>query len=292
MEILAEIAQVRQRVADARRRGLTIGFVPTMGALHEGHAALIDHAVRECDFTVVSIFVNPLQFGPTEDLDRYPRDLDADAALCRSLGVDLIFAPTVDAMYPPGDQTIVEVHGLTEGLCGAHRPGHFRGVTTVVAKLFQIVSPDRAYFGEKDFQQLAVIKRMVADLFFPIHVIGVPTVREADGLAMSSRNRYLSPKERAAAGVIIRALKRGEEALAGGERKAEAIRDAVHQVLASEPMLRVQYVEVVDASELKPLSYISDRDLSAPRGVLIAVAAFIGNTRLIDNKRVTLDVGD
>lgn len=270
------IEAVRKAVAEARRRGRRIGFVPTMGALHEGHGALIDRSVAECGFTVVSLFVNPLQFGPAEDYDRYPRTFAEDQAFCAARGVDLLFAPPVEEMYPEPTKSFVEVTGLTEGLCGAHRPGHFRGVTTVVTKLFNIVLPDVAYFGQKDAQQAAVIQRMVADLNFPIEIRVVPTVREADGLAMSSRNRYLSPAERQAAAALYRGLKSALEALEAGERDAASVRARVREALKAEPLVSEEYVEVVDASELVPLSYIDRR-------ALVAVAARVGTTRLIDN---------
>lgn len=253
-----------------------MGFVPTMGALHEGHGALMDASVRECDVTVVSIFVNPLQFGPSEDFQKYPRDLEADEAFCRARGVDFVFAPAVEEMYPREPRAFVEVTELTDGLCGAYRPGHFRGVTTVVTKLFHIVMPDVAYFGQKDFQQAAVIRRMVEDLDFPLEIRTVPTVREPDGLAMSSRNRYLNPEERKAALALYRGLLAAREALEKGERDADAVRAAVRAELCKEPLVREQYVEVVDASDLKPVSYIDGT-------VAVAVAAFVGSTRLIDN---------
>lgn len=270
------IEAVRQEVAKARAAGKRIGLVPTMGALHEGHGALIDRSVAECDFTVVSLFVNPLQFGPAEDFDRYPRPFGDDQAFCEARGVDLLFAPPVEEMYPVPSKSFVEVSGLTEGLCGAHRPGHFRGVTTVVAKLFNIVGPDVAYFGQKDAQQAAVIQRMVLDLNFPIEIRVVPTVREADGLALSSRNRYLSPEERRAATALYRGLERALEALEAGERSAEAVRARVRGALEAEPRVREEYIEVVDAAEFVPVSYIDGR-------VVVAVAAHVGTTRLIDN---------
>jgi len=276
MRRVTTIQEVRQAVAKERAAGARIGFVPTMGALHEGHGALIDASVAECDVTVVSIFVNPLQFGPAEDFQKYPRDLEADEAFCRARGVDLVFAPAVEEMYPKPPRSFVEVEELTQGLCGAYRPGHFRGVTTVVTKLFHIVMPDVAYFGQKDYQQLAVIRRMVEDLDFPLEIRGIPTVREADGLAMSSRNRYLTPEERHAATALYRGLMAAKEAMEQGERDAARVRELVRAELAKEALVREQYVEVVDADDLSPVSYIDGR-------VTVAVAAFVGTTRLIDN---------
>jgi len=274
--IVHSIEEVRRRVAGARAAGRRIGFVPTMGALHRGHAALIDRSVAECDFTVVSVFVNKLQFGAGEDFDKYPRTLEADAALCREHGADLVFAPPHEAMYPQEPKAFVVVEGLTDGLCGAFRPGHFRGVTTVVTKLFHIVLPDVAYFGEKDAQQLFVIRRMVRDLDFPIEIRSVPTVREPDGLAMSSRNRYLSVEERKAAPALYRGLAKAKEALEQGERDPEKVRALVRAEIARQPLMREQYVEVVDVENLKPVTVIEGR-------VLVAAAVFVGGTRLIDN---------
>lgn len=279
--IVHGIEETRRRVAQARAEGKRIGFVPTMGALHKGHAALVERSVAECDFTVVSVFVNKLQFGAGEDFDKYPRTLEADAALCREVGADLVFAPSHGEMYPFEPRAFVEVEGLTEGLCGRFRPGHFRGVTTVVAKLFHIVGPDVAYFGEKDAQQLYVIRRMVQDLDFPVEIRGVPTVRESDGLAMSSRNTYLSPAERAAAPALYRGLSRARDLAAAGERDAARLIAAVREEIAREPLMREQYVEVVDVDELKPLSTIDGK-------ALVAAAVFVGETRLIDNVVIDL----
>lgn len=276
MEVVTTVQEMRQAVARARAAGARIGFVPTMGALHEGHGALVDASVAECDVTVVSIFVNPLQFGPAEDFHKYPRDLEADKAFCQARGVDFIFAPSEKEMYPEPPRAFVEVEELTAGLCGAFRPGHFRGVTTVVTKLFHIVMPDVAYFGQKDYQQLAVIRRMVDDLNFPVEIRGVPTVREADGLAMSSRNRYLNPEERRAATALYRGLTAAKALLEQGERNADRVRQRVREELVKEPLVREQYVEVVDADDLSQVSYIDGR-------VAVAVAAFVGTTRLIDN---------
>lgn len=278
MRIVSEKQDVRDYHAEARREGASIGLVPTMGALHEGHLSLVRRATQECDRVVVSIFVNPTQFGPGEDLEKYPRDLEADAAALETIGADLIFAPAPAEMYAPDACTTVSVGGLTEGLCGQFRPGHFDGVTTVVCKLFSIVQPDRAYFGEKDYQQLAVIRRMVRDLDILVEVIGMPTVREADGLALSSRNRYLSPEERAAAPKLQAALQSGAAASREGAAGAEVERTVAEQ-LAQEPLFRPQYIRAVDPGSLEPLG-----DRSGP--MVIAAAAYIGNTRLIDNIRV------
>ncbi len=276
MKLAKTIKEVREAITTARQEGKSIGFVPTMGYLHAGHLALIWRARAENGFVVVSIFVNPTQFGPAEDFDRYPRDLERDLDLCRTAGVDLVFAPEVPEMYPPGYQTYVEVEELSRGLCGASRPGHFRGVATVVAKLFNVVTPDRAYFGEKDAQQLRVIRRMVADLNFPLTIVPVPTVREPDGLAMSSRNTYLSPAERRAALVLSRALSLAAELFAQGERRAEVITDRMRELITAEPLARIDYVAVVDDETLTPVEKID-------RPVLVALAVFIGQTRLIDN---------
>lgn len=254
----------------------TVGFVPTMGYLHEGHLALIRHAKEECDSVVVSIFVNPTQFGPNEDLAKYPRDLERDLRLIEPLGVDLVWTPTAEVMYPPGYQTWVEVEAVTRPLEGAMRPGHFRGVTTVVAKLFNAVQPHKAYFGQKDAQQAAVIRRMTLDLNFPIEIVVCPTVREADGLAMSSRNVYLSPEQRKAATVLFRSLSAAKELYESGERNAEALRRKMKEVLAAEPLAQVQYVSCADYDTLEELSEVRGK-------ALLSMAVFIGKTRLIDN---------
>lgn len=257
-------------------------LVPTMGALHRGHAALIEAArsrAGQGGTVVVSIFVNPSQFGPSEDFSRYPRPLDDDLALCRALGADAVFSPAADEIYPPGDSTVVEETRLSSGLCGARRPGHFRGVCTVVAKLFQILRPDAAIFGEKDYQQLAVIRRMVRDLFFAVEIIGYPTVREADGLALSSRNRYLSPRERELAARFPAALLAAKALADAGESSADKIlalaRDGIARGTGREP----QYVELVDADDLSPRAALD-------RPAVLAAAVLIGETRLIDNVRL------
>ncbi|GMV34960.1 MAG: pantoate--beta-alanine ligase [Chloroflexi bacterium] len=254
----------------------TVGLVPTMGYLHEGHLSLVQKAKRECDHVVATIFVNPTQFGANEDLSKYPRDFKRDSDLLESLGVDLLWSPTAEIMYPPGYQTWVEVEALTKGLEGAMRPGHFRGVATVVAKLFNVIQPDKAYFGQKDAQQAAVIRRMVKDLNFPLEVIVCPTVREADGLAMSSRNVYLSAEERAAATVLYRALSAAKDLYEAGERNAEKLRERMKGVLSSEPLAQMQYVSCADYDSLEELDVVIGK-------TLLSMAVFFGKTRLIDN---------
>jgi len=261
----------------AHRAGSRVALVPTMGALHEGHLALVAEARRRADRVVVSIFVNPIQFNRRDDFDRYPRTLDVDAALCAGAGVDAIYAPSPAAMYPEGYQSHVEVAKLTEPLCGAARPGHFRGVTTVVAKLFNAARPDVAVFGEKDFQQLAVIRRMTVDLDFGIEIVGVPTIREADGLAMSSRNRLLSPVEREAARCVPRALAVASEAVARGETRAAAVVGAASAVIAAEPKARVEYAETRDPGTLEAVEVVTGP-------TLLALAVWVGSVRLIDNR--------
>lgn len=274
--VLKGPSEVREACDAARARGLTVGFVPTMGALHEGHLALTREAKRRASFVVCSIFVNPTQFGPNEDLARYPRDLAGDVAKLE--GVDVVFAPEPEAMYVPGERTRVRVDDLTAHLCGPHRPGHFEGVTTVVAKLFAIVGPSVAVFGKKDFQQLAVVRRMARDLFFPVEVVGHPIVREPDGLAMSSRNAYLSPGERERALGLSRGLGAAARAFAGGERRAGALRRLA--LAAVEPIATsIDYVTVADPDAIAPLP----DDATAPERVLLAVACRVGGTRLIDN---------
>lgn len=276
MEVLTTIAAVRSLVRDRRQQGQRVGFVPTMGYLHEGHLTLVDRARSECDTVVASIFVNPLQFGPGEDFARYPRDLERDCSLLAPRGADAVFAPRVEEMYPEPLRTFVEVTDLGDHLCGASRPGHFRGVATVVSKLLHIVEPDAAYFGEKDFQQLQIIRRMVGDLNTPVQIVGVPTVREPDGLAMSSRNQYLDGRERQAALVLHRALLRARERVHNGERNAAALIEDLRRFIAAEPLARVDYVAAVDAGSLQPLDRLQGH-------VLVALAVFIGKTRLIDN---------
>jgi len=257
-----------------------IGLVPTMGALHEGHLSLVRHARSADDMVVVSIFVNPTQFGPSEDFARYPRDPDRDLALLRDLGTDVVFMPPVEEIYPQGFDTHVEVEKLTQRLEGASRPGHLRGVATVVTKLFNVVQPHRAYFGQKDAQQLAVIRRLARDLDLTVEVVGLPTVREPDGLAMSSRNAYLSPEERQAAPVLYRSLEAAQELWRSGVRDASLIRRRVTEVLAAEPLARVDYVSVADAETLEELETVD-------RPALVSLAARFGKTRLIDNVTLT-----
>jgi pantoate--beta-alanine ligase len=255
--------------------GGTVGLVPTMGYLHEGHLSLIRRAREECDHVAVSIFVNPTQFGPKEDLAKYPRDLDRDSRLIEPY-TDLLWTPTAEIMYPPGFQTWVDVERMSQPLEGAMRPGHFRGVTTVVAKLFNAIQPHKAYFGQKDAQQAAVIRQMVRDLNFPLEVVVCPIVREPDGLAMSSRNVYLDPEQRKAATVLYRALSAAKEAYENGERDADQLRQAMKDVLASEPLAQVQYVSCADYDSLEELETVSGK-------TLLSMAVFVGKTRLIDN---------
>lgn len=275
MKIVSTIEEVRAQVKEWKKEGQSIGFVPTMGYLHEGHMSLID-AAGENDKVVVSIFVNPMQFGPTEDLASYPRDLEHDAKLCEEHGVDLIFHPTPEEMY--GDQfySYVDMDVLTKELCGLSRPVHFRGVCTVVTKLFNIVTPDRAYFGQKDAQQLAVIKRMVKDLNMPLTITGCPIIREADGLAKSSRNTYLSIEEREAALVLSRSIFLGKEMVENGERDCKKILDAMTAEIEKEPLAKIDYVKIVDLDTMQQVEKID-------RGILAAIAVYIGKTRLIDN---------
>lgn len=275
MKIVSTIEEVRAQVKEWKKEGQSIGFVPTMGYLHEGHMSLID-AAGENDKVVVSIFVNPMQFGPTEDLASYPRDLEHDAKLCEEHGVDLIFHPTPEEMY--GDQfySYVDMDVLTKELCGLSRPVHFRGVCTVVTKLFNIVTPDRAYFGQKDAQQLAVIKRMVKDLNMPLTITGCPIIREADGLAKSSRNTYLSIEEREAALVLSRSIFLGKEMVEKGERDCKKILAAMTEEIEKEPLAKIDYVKIVDLDTMQQVEKID-------RGILAAIAVYIGKTRLIDN---------
>lgn len=276
MELTGSIEEVRKQVKAWRKEGLSVGLVPTMGYLHEGHKSLIDRAVKENDKVVVSDFVNPIQFGVNEDLSTYPRDIEADKKLCESAGADLIFHPAPEEMYAPDFSTFVETEGVSAGLCGKTRPTHFRGVCTVVSKLFHIVMPDKAYFGEKDAQQLAVIRRMVRDLNMDIEIVGCPIVREGDGLAKSSRNTYLSSEERKAALVLSKAVFAGKETMEQGERDAAEIVSHMKSIIEAEPLAKIDYVEMVDADSIKPISVAQGR-------VLTAMAVYIGTTRLIDN---------
>jgi pantoate--beta-alanine ligase len=287
MLVLRSIRDLRQHLSSLRNgatlRKPTIGFVPTMGALHAGHGRLIETSVRETDSTVVSIFVNPSQFNDPSDFAKYPRTFDADAALCESLGASIVFAPSEQEMYPAPQQTLVDVARLSEQLEGAFRPGHFRGVATVVMKLFQIVHPDRAFFGEKDAQQLAVIRRMVADLNVPVEIVGVATVREPDGLAMSSRNQRLTPAERALAPRLYQALQLAARRIGEGSRDPVSIKQEALSALA-QPEIRVEYLEIVDPVFMQPI----DRPIDLSAGPFrIAIAAWLGSTRLIDNVLAT-----
>jgi pantoate--beta-alanine ligase len=253
-----------------------LGLVPTMGYLHDGHLSLVTRARAECKCVAVSIFVNPTQFGPNEDLAKYPRDLERDLRLLEGAGADLVWTPTPEIMYPPGYQTWVDVQQISQGLEGAQRPGHFRGVATVVSKLFNAVRPDKAYFGQKDAQQAAVVRQMTADLNFPVEVVVCPIVREADGLAMSSRNVYLSPEQRRAATVLSRALHAAEGAYKRGERQADALRGEMETTLGTEPLAKVQYVSCADYDTLQELSQVAGK-------TLLSMAVYFGKTRLIDN---------
>lgn len=276
MKIVETIQEVREQVKEWRKQGLSVGLVPTMGYLHEGHKSLIDRAVAENDKVVVSVFVNPMQFGPKEDLASYPRDLQRDAALCEAAGAALVFHPQPEEMYHEDFSSFVDMNTLTGGLCGKTRPIHFRGVCTVVSKLFNIVVPDRAYFGQKDAQQLAVIRHMVSDLNFGIEIVGCPIIREEDGLAKSSRNTYLNQEERKAALILSKSLKEGKAILETGEKDADKIRKVITEKIESEPLAKIDYVEVVDWNTLEPVEKINGP-------ILVAIAVYIGKTRLIDN---------
>lgn len=281
MQTVTTIEAVRSAVAQARSEGKTIGLVPTMGALHAGHISLIEAARKRCGFVVVSIFVNPTQFGPSEDLDKYPRDLSSDEEKCRAAGVDIIFAPSTGEMYPAENITWVTVEGLTENLCGQSRAGHFRGVTTVCAKLFNIVGADVAFFGQKDAQQAAVIRRMVADMNLPLEIVVCPIVREDDGLAMSSRNKYLSEIERKDAVLLSKSLNECEKLVADGMREVSELVKAMREILAKSEFILPEYVSIVDLDNLKPIEIIESQ-------ALVAIAVRIGKTRLIDN--IVVDV--
>lgn len=276
MKIVKTIAEVRQVIKEWRKEDLTVGFVPTMGYLHEGHESLIKRAVTENDKVVVSIFVNPIQFGVNEDFDAYPRDLQKDADLCEKNNVGLIFNPEVDEMYDESFLSYVDVDKLTEGLCGRSRAGHFRGVCTVVTKLFNIVTPDKAYFGQKDAQQIAVIKKMVQDLNMNLEVIPCPIIREKSGLAKSSRNSYLTEAEKEAAVVLSKALNKGLSLIENGERNATTIFNEINNEIEKEPLAKVEYIEIVNLEALQPVSVIEN-------SILVAGAIRIGKTRLIDN---------
>ena len=277
MKTVTSKDEVRQQVREWRQQGLSVGLVPTMGFLHEGHQSLIERAAAENDRVVVSDFVNPTQFGAGEDLASYPRDIERDARLAQQAGAQLIFHPPAEEMYVPGASTFVDMQGdITAELCGRTRPTHFRGVCTIVAKLFNIAMPDRAYFGQKDAQQLAVIRKMVRELDFDLEIVACPIVREADGLAKSSRNTYLNAVERKAALVLSRAVELGSRLAAGGERDADKITAAMRALIEEEPLARIDYVKAVDADTIQPLSRLQGRSL-------VALAVYIGDTRLIDN---------
>ena len=280
MQVVKTISEVREIVSSWRKEGLSVGLVPTMGFLHEGHQSLIEKSVSQNDRTVVSVFVNPIQFGPNEDLEAYPRDLEHDKALVEKAGGNLIFHPEPSEMYPGHFTSFIDTTETTELLCGAVRPIHFRGVCTVVGKLFNIVCPDRAYFGQKDAQQLATIRRFVRDLNFPIEIIPCPIIREEDGLAKSSRNTYLSPEERQAALILSKSLRLGKEAIENGEDNPQRVINIIKKNLSTEPLARIDYVEIVDFENIQRVEKIEGE-------TLVAIAVYIGKTRLIDNFIIT-----
>lgn len=283
MQVLQEPQQLQQWALQKRAEGQCVGLVPTMGYLHEGHLQLLRTARQECDVVVLSIYVNPTQFGPGEDLESYPRNWQRDQKLAADAGVDVVFYPRDASMYPPGYATYVEVEGLTEGLCGAGRPGHFRGVTTVVSKLFMLSLPHKAYFGRKDYQQLTVIRRMARDLHLPVEVVGLPTVRESDGLALSSRNSYLTPDQRQQALALVDSLRRVRQAALGGQTEPQALRAVVRARLEHEPDLKWEYIELVDADTLEPVAAAGDN-------TVVLIAARLGHARLIDNNPLLQEV--
>ena len=276
LDVVESIQTLRERVSRARRAGQRIGLVPTMGALHAGHRSLIDTARAGSDLLIVSIFVNPLQFDRKDDLAKYPRPLEADVALCAASGVDVVFAPSVATMYPEPPECLVEVGRVADHLCGRFRPGHFRGVATVVMKLLQMVQPDLAYFGEKDAQQLAVIRRMVSDLNVPVTIVPVPTMREPDGLAMSSRNQRLGPEDRRVAIALYEGLQEAKRQISSGVADVERIREAAERAIHQHPTVRLEYLEVVDPKEMQPVEVVD-------QPVVVAGAIWVGDTRLIDN---------
>ncbi|MGQ9603770.1 MAG: pantoate--beta-alanine ligase [bacterium] len=283
MKIVKTVDRLKEEINKVRKQGKKVGFVPTMGFLHDGHLELVRQCNRQCDFTVVSIFVNRRQFGPGEDFERYPRDLRRDSTMLANVGCDLIFAPSEAEIYPPGYRTKVSVEGLKEKLCGASRPGHFDGVCTVVLKLLLAVMPDVAFFGEKDYQQLVIIRKMVSDLELGVKIIGVPTVRERDGLAMSSRNTYLNENERKIATCLYKSLEMAKLMIAGGEKRSRAITDAMTQIMLSSGVSKIDYISIVDTQSLEDVRYVD-------RKVRIAVAAWVGSARLIDNIEVDPDL--
>lgn len=280
MIISGNVRETREQIKEWKKQGLSVGLVPTMGYLHEGHQSLMEAAKRDNDRVAVSVFVNPIQFGPGEDFASYPRDFEKDAALCEKVGVDLIFHPEAEEMYDEDFCTYADMDGLTKELCGKSRPTHFRGVQTVVSKLFHIIPADRAYFGQKDAQQLAVIKKMVRDLSMDIEIVGCPIIRETDGLAKSSRNTYLNAEERQAALVLSRSLAAGRALIEDGEREAVKVKQCIEEVIAQEKLARIDYVEIVDFSDITPIEKL---DYAKAGEVLCAIAVFIGKTRLIDN---------
>ncbi len=277
MKIAETIKEVREQVKEWKKQGLTVGLVPTMGYLHEGHGSLIKKSVENCDKTVVSVFLNPTQFAPNEDLESYPRDFEADTRLCESLGADLVFHPEVSEMYTEDSATFVEIlSDMPKQLCGKTRPIHFRGVCTVVAKLFNIVTPDKAFFGEKDAQQLAIIKKMVRDMSYDIEIVGCPIIRESDGLAKSSRNTYLNSEERKSALCLSKAVALGKELIESGEKNAEKVTSEMKKLIEKEPLAKIDYVQAVDGKTMLPVEEIKN-------DTLVAMAVYIGKTRLIDN---------
>ncbi|QQE76603.1 pantoate--beta-alanine ligase [Brevibacillus composti] len=281
LQQIETIEALREQIRAARRQGKRIGFVPTMGYLHEGHLSLVEEAKKRTDFVVMSIFVNPLQFGPSEDYERYPRDLERDSRLAAEAGVDLLFTPSVAEMYPTQVKTTVSVSGVSEPLCGRSRPGHFDGVATVVMKLFQIVQPDEAFFGQKDAQQVAVVEQMVRDLSVPVTIIPCPIVREADGVAMSSRNVYLSPEERKQAAVLYRSLQMAKELLAQDKAPAQ-VRSEMMRLIEAEPLAQIDYIEILNYPDLTPVEAAG-----TGQQILVALAVRFGATRLIDNMILT-----
>ena len=283
METARTIESARKAVSKARSEGRSIGFVPTMGALHAGHISLIKAAANKCEFVVVSIFVNPTQFGPSEDLDKYPRDLNSDSGICEQAGVDLIFAPEINEIYPDISSTWVNVERLTDNLCGRSRQGHFRGVTTVCTKLFNITGADIAFFGQKDAQQVIVIKRMIADLNIPVEIVICPTVRESGGLAVSSRNRYLSEDEKQDARLLFTSLQTCEKMIAEGIRNSKELINAMREVISKSPIIEIEYISIADVENLE--------DIEVVKGMaLVALAVKVGSTRLIDNVIVNLNI--
>ncbi len=275
--LIKSIKEMKEIIKEEKAKGKNVGLVPTMGYLHKGHVSLIRCSKKENDITVVSIFVNPIQFGKNEDLDKYPRDINRDFYFCKEEGVDYVFYPSYKEMYPEGYSTYVEVEGLTEGLCGAFRPGHFRGVTTVVNKLFNIVNPDRAYFGKKDYQQFKVIQKMVKDLNMDVEVVGCPLIREEDGLALSSRNKYLSSEQRKSALSLSKALFHAKKLFEKGETNPEKIKKEMEKLISSYPYVKdIQYIEIIHPETLKPKEKVE-------KGDVIALAVYVGDTRLIDN---------